>query len=158
MDKPSQKIDPGALKAWRVSGMLSAVCYSIAVAVLIWLTVRLDWPIWVWITAVLLAGAGATLEIAVLPAVKYRQWRYAVDDEQIELRHGIIVLKRTTIPMVRVQHVDTKQGPILKRYGLATVTFSTAAGSHEIPALTERTADEIRSRIARLAILSEEEL
>ena len=32
--------------------------------------------------------------------------------------------------MVRVQHVDTEQGPILRKYDLSSITISTAATSH----------------------------
>ncbi|MFC3249905.1 PH domain-containing protein [Paenibacillus sepulcri] len=60
--------------------------------------------------------------------------------------------------MVRIQHIDAKQGPILKHYGLTTLTFSTAAGSHEIPALTESTAEQVHRQIATLARLIDEEI
>ena len=45
--------------------------------------------------------------------------------------------------MVRVQHVDTEQGPILKKYDLATITISSAATTHTIPALITAEADRI---------------
>jgi len=53
-------------------------------------------------------------------------------------------VKRTLIPMIRVQHVDSSQGPLLKKYRLASVTISTAATVHEIPALDEEEAEELR--------------
>lgn len=55
------------------------------------------------------------------------------------------------IPIARVQHVDTEQGPILRCYGLATVTISTAAGPHDIPALPFEKANEVRDKIVRMA-------
>ncbi|HLS67353.1 MAG TPA: PH domain-containing protein, partial [Pseudogracilibacillus sp.] len=64
----------------------------------------------------------------------------------------------TIIPMIRVQHVDTKQGPILKRYSLATVSISTAATVHEIPALNEAEASVIRDRISVLARVDEDDI
>ena len=63
------------------------------------------------------------------------RWRYEVRESEIELQHGIFIVKRTLIPMVRVQHVDTSQGPILRKYDLAEITISTAATNHTIPAL-----------------------
>jgi Bacterial membrane flanked domain. len=53
--------------------------------------------------------------------------------------------------MVRVQHVDLEQGPILKKYRLATVRVHTAATPHAIPALEGEEADRLRSTIAQLA-------
>lgn len=54
-----------------------------------------------------------------------------------------------------MQHVDTHQGPILRKYKLATVTVSTAATVHEIPALDLEEAEELRffiSNLARVAV------
>jgi membrane protein YdbS with pleckstrin-like domain len=54
------------------------------------------------------------------------------------------------VPMARVQHVDTRRGPLQRRLGLSTVVFYTAAGPNEIPQLASETADEVRDRIAEL--------
>lgn len=60
--------------------------------------------------------------------------------------------------MIRVQHVDTIQGPLLKKYRLSTISISTAATTHEIPALDENEADELRISIAKLARVAEEDV
>ena len=62
------------------------------------------------------------------------------------------------VPLVRVQHVQTKQGPILRAHGLATVTISTAGESFEIPGLAEDAANELRDRVAELARLAKEDV
>jgi len=41
---------------------------------------------------------------------------------------------------------------------LSAVTISTAAGNHEIPALAEEVADELRDRISILARVVEEDV
>jgi Uncharacterized conserved protein len=60
--------------------------------------------------------------------------------------------------MVRVQHVDTSQGPILKHYCLASMSISTAATIHTIPAITEQEADQLRVRISELARVAEDDV
>ncbi|MFS0722316.1 PH domain-containing protein [Paenibacillus sp. 1P07SE] len=157
-NEPQRRIDASALKAWTLSGWISAAFYAAIVAVVIFLSVRFNWPVWIAITVTLLALVQSTLEIFIWPKLKYRQWRYEILEEEIQLQYGIIIRHRTLIPMIRVQHVDTNQGPILRKYGLATVTFSTAAGSHEIPALSEASAERVRRQIANLARLSDEEI
>ncbi len=59
-------------------------------------------------------------------------------------------MTRTLVPMARVQHVDTRRGPLQRRLGLSTVVFYTAAGPNEIPQLASGTAAEVRDRIAEL--------
>jgi uncharacterized membrane protein YdbT with pleckstrin-like domain len=60
-------------------------------------------------------------------------------------------VRRTLIPMARVQHVETERGLIGQALGLSTVEIHTAAGSHEIPLLRDGDAGTIRARIAELA-------
>ena len=100
----------------------------------------------------------AYLFIVLFPKIRWLRWRYEVRESEIELQHGLFIVKRTLIPMVRVQHVDTSQGPILRKYNLAGITISTAATNHTIPALVMEEADELRSRISVLARVAEDDV
>ena len=100
----------------------------------------------------------AYLLIYLFPKVRWMRWRYEVREQEIELQHGLFVVKRTLVPMVRVQHVDTEQGPILRKYDLASITISTAATNHTIPALITEEADELRGRISVLARVAEDDV
>ena len=54
--------------------------------------------------------------------------------EAIDIRHGTFTIRRTLVPMLRVQHVDTTRGLVEQTFDLATVVIHTAAGSHRDPA------------------------
>jgi uncharacterized protein len=86
-----------------------------------------------------------------LPLLRWRTWRYEVRDEEIDMLRGAVVVRRTLIPMTRVQHVDTQRTPLSDLFELRSVTVHTAAGSHSIPALRPADAAAIRDRIALLA-------
>ena len=94
----------------------------------------------------------------VAPEIMWRRWRYEIRDEEVDLQRGLVVVRRTLVPMVRVQHVDTRRGPLQRRMGLSTVVFYTAAGSNEIPQLDSATAAEVADRISELAGRSRDEL
>ncbi len=83
--------------------------------------------------------------------LRYRHWRYELRDEEIDLQRGAFVVTRTLIPIVRVQHVDTRRSWLADQIGVQAVVVHTAAGSHEIPALTPDEAAAVRDRIALLA-------
>lgn len=154
--EPDQRIDPRALTVWRITGgIVSGFAWLIVIGVTI-LTIRFSWPWYIPPILALLALLFTILEVVIIPTVRLSRWRYAVSETEIDLKHGVFVVERTLIPMVRVQHVDTVQGPFLRRYDLATVTIATAAGQHEIPALTVAVADGLRDRIAELARVSED--
>ena len=76
--------------------------------------------------------------------------------DAIDIQHGTLTIRRTLVPMMRVQHVDTTRGILEQVFSLATVVVHTAAGSHRIPLLTLRDADELRERIADLARTADE--
>lgn len=108
-------------------------------------------PGWSQVAALALAAAAATATVAVEPRLRWRNWRYALRDEEIDLRRGVLVVTRTLIPTIRVQHVDTQRNWLSDRLGLRAVVIHTAGGSHRIPALRPDVATAIRDRIAELA-------
>lgn len=114
--------------------------------------------VWVIITLVFLVTAIWGASVIWLPYLSWKNWRYAVDDKEIDLKRGVIIKTRTLIPLSRVQHVDTRQGPLLRWYKLASVTISTAATTHEIPALDANLADRVRREISTYARLAEEDV
>lgn len=89
--------------------------------------------------------------VLILPAVRWRRWRYEIRAEEVDLQRGIVWTNRTLVPLARIQHVDTQRGPLQRRFGLATVIFYTAAGPNHIPELSAPIADEVRDRISELA-------
>jgi uncharacterized protein len=103
-----------------------------------------------WLAWALALGVVAVGGLA-LPLVRWRSWRYEVRDEEIDLLRGAVVVRRTLIPMARVQHVDTQRTPLSDLFELRSVTVHTAAGSHSIPALRPGDAALMRDRIALLA-------
>jgi membrane protein YdbS with pleckstrin-like domain len=157
-DEPDTRLDRRAVSYWRLSGAVdSLLVWMIPVAYLI-VSHYWQWPIWITIPLAALALAYSIADILLVPGLRWNTWRYRVSNDQIELRHGILVRRYTIIPMVRVQHVDTEQGPILRHYGLSAVKVSTAAGTHTIPALADDMAVGLRDRISGLARVVEEDV
>jgi membrane protein YdbS with pleckstrin-like domain len=137
---PDQRLAGRALAAWMVSGAAYGLVAVIAVSAALDST-----------AAILAAFAFAVAMAVVVPLLRYRTWRYAVREEEIDLRHGAWVVRRTIVPMARVQHVDTARTPLGQTFGIATLTIHTAAGRHQIPGLDAGAADRLRTEIARYA-------
>ena len=151
--EPQKRISPMALKVWKIYGVLeSLIVAALAVGAIV-LTYIFDWSHWVTVIAVGVVILFTYLFVFLLPTIKWKRWRYEVREQEIELQRGILIVNRTLVP-----HVDTVQGPILKRYGLSTITISTAANVHEIPALDMEEADELRNSISQLARVAEDDV
>jgi uncharacterized protein len=156
--EPQTRISERALVVWRISGVIASLFSWIVGGGLVTLGVLFDWPVWI-ITAVsILILIFSYLITFFFPKLRWKRWRYEVREQEIELQRGVFIIKRTLIPMVRVQHVDTQQGPLLRKYQLSTVMISTAATVHEIPALEMEEAEELRQSISRLARVADEDV
>jgi membrane protein YdbS with pleckstrin-like domain len=100
--------------------------------------------------------AGLLVCVPLVPSLRWRRWRWEVRPDAIDLRRGTFTIRRTLVPMLRVQHVDTTRGVVEQSLDLATVVVHTAAGSHSIPLLSVADAAEVRDRIADLARTADE--
>ncbi|KAA9017096.1 PH domain-containing protein [Niallia endozanthoxylica] len=158
ISEPKNRISERALKVWRISGAFYSFFFLLLAGGLTTLTIIFEWPIWICAAAILLFVLSIYFFVVLFPSLRWKRWRYEVREQEIELQHGLFVIKRTLVPMVRVQHVDTAQGPLLRKYKLASVTVSTAATTHEIPALELSEAEEMRVSISRLARVADEDV
>jgi uncharacterized protein len=155
---PKNTIAADAIKAWRITASIYEIIFWIAIIGFAIVTYYFELPYWYVLIAAFIGIISTYLSVIVLPKVRFRRWRYEIFEQEIYIQHGILIMSRTLVPMIRVQHVDTKQGPILKKYQLASVTISTAATTHEIPALLEEDASELRDRISALARVDEDDV
>ena len=159
IDKPKEKIDPKAVTAWRVTGVVYVVICVMAVVA--FFVVSYFWgPFPIWISYILsgLALVLGFLLIGIIPSIRMRYWCYEIRDQEVDIQYGIIVIRRSLIPMARIQHVDTEQGPILRYFKLATLSISTAGTTHKIPALKMERALRQRDQISTLARMSDEDV
>ncbi|UTR09680.1 PH domain-containing protein [Evansella sp. LMS18] len=150
-EKPDQALDQKVLKVWTIVAAAEWL-FLLLVPVGYWVATRYfpipEWPLYVLAGLVILAGI---FKIFIIPKMQWKRWRYKIYDNEVELMYGVFVIRRVIIPMIRVQHVDTAQGPLLRHYQLSAVTISTAATTHEIPGLDEEKANILRDHIAELA-------
>ena len=156
--EPQRRISSKGLTVWRISGAIHSFFALLVSGAAVALTIIFDWPSVIIGIAVLALVLYAYLFIILFPTLRWKRWRYEVRENEIELQHGVFVIKRTLVPMIRVQHVDMQQGPILRKYQLATITVSTAATVHEIPALEMDEAEELRFFISKLARVADEDV
>ena len=139
---PTRSLSPLALWVWRAEqiGIWGVAC---VVGAIVAGNVDALGPLpWLLPAAVLVV---CTL---VVPRLRWSRWRWDVREEGIDIRHGTFTVRRTLVPWVRVQHVETRRNLLEQAFGLATVVVHTAAGSHKIPLLPAADAESLRDRIA----------
>ena len=159
-EEPSTRIHKNAVKAWTVNALLYGLSWFIPVALYAAIAIaeglesspvwhsKVNWMLF---SALLLFGVVFYIITGIVfPKLRWKRWKYDVSEREVDMLRGIIIKKRTLVPINRVQHVDTSQGPVYRKFGLSSVTISTAATTHEIPALDDETADGLRDKISTL--------
>jgi membrane protein YdbS with pleckstrin-like domain len=149
--EPSRRLAPAARSLWRLEGIVPALVAFIAAGILQG-GVGGAPAVLGWVAAVVVAA----ISILAVPELRWRRWRWEVREHEIDIRRGTIAVTRTLVPMLRVQHVETKRDLFQQWLGLATVVFHTAAGANQIPALSVAEAGHVRDRIAELARTADE--
>lgn len=101
---------------------------------------------------ILWAGGIAIMAVFALyaiiePIVFYNRYRFMINDERIDVRKGVIIIRRTMVPIERVHQVEVTRGPINNMFGLANVDVTTAGGVATIEYLDLEEAEEIAKRL-----------
>ena len=149
--EPAERLDPRAITLWRIAGTLNVLPLLIGAGFAGWALLRFgDVSFFFGVLLALAVLALAGVVVGVVPELRWRRWRYEIRPDEVDLQRGIFWISRTLVPLARIQHVDTRQGPLQRRFGLSTVVLYTAAGPNQIPELSTPVAERARDRIAEL--------
>ena len=134
---------------WITASVLAVIAVPISLALILVLGVSfLAVPL---IVAAVFGSVGLlTWWLIAWPPVSYRYISYRVDADGLEIRSGVYFRSVTTVPKSRVQHTDVSQGPLQRKYGLATLTVHTAGTENaqvQLPGLPHEVALLIRDHL-----------
>ena len=85
-----------------------------------------------------------------IPARRYAAWGYRMEEDELAVRHGLLVRALSLVPFGRVQHIDLAQGPLERAFGLATLVLNTAGtrgAAIRLPGLSQADAEQMRDHI-----------
>jgi membrane protein YdbS with pleckstrin-like domain len=88
------------------------------------------------------------------PSFAFDRWGWALGEDELLIQRGVLFRSLTAIPTHRIQHVDTRQGPIEQWLGLARVQIYTASAlgaDGVIPGIEVAAANALRERLVKVA-------
>ncbi|MFM6849067.1 MAG: PH domain-containing protein [Terrabacter sp.] len=147
--EPAHRVSPRAIGFWTVSALLGDAVVVVA-ALVAWLVVP-DVPGWAGLV-VLLVGLLAVAHVVLMPRIRYRVHRWEVTDTAVHTRAGWLGRESRIAPLSRVQTVDSRQGALMRVFGLASITVTTAsaAGPITVDCLDAATAREVVARLTAI--------
>lgn len=154
-----RSLDPRVRLLWRLSGIVGGLIWLVVALLLERVLTALAGE-----GAIPFAPPGGALVLPVLgimivrvllwPGLRYRTWGFALGEEDLRLRHGVLWRTASVVPLPRIQHVDTRSGPFERALGLASVIVYTAGSvgaAQTIPGLSQEAAAELRDQLALLS-------
>jgi membrane protein YdbS with pleckstrin-like domain len=147
-----QRLDPRVVNLWRLSRMVRWVTFFVPVVLTAGFFGRstLGAPLTYGLGAGLL---GLQLVLALLwPALEHAAYHFEVREHDLLVQSGVLFRRWSSIPLTRIQHVDTRQGPLERLVGLAQLQVYTAAGMSadgSVPGLDQAEAERLRDALSR---------
>ena len=144
------KVDPKAIKSWRIG---RGIFFLIVLAMAVPGEIALGFLAWESIWKVLIMAVIGlfffylSVGLVVFPIIEYKQCGYSVEEDKVVIRHGIFFIRKTIIPIIRIQNITVSQGPINRKLGLFEVEMARASGSFSIEGLDKETADAISENL-----------
>jgi uncharacterized protein len=141
---PLSPLDPAYVKVLRIVATIVALVPLVGAAALEYARIL---PMGAVIIPVLIL---LCYFVFVIPARRYARWGYDAGADRLRIVRGYLFHHDTIVPFGRIQHIDVDQGPIERRYDLATL-FVHTAGTHNstvaLPGLKHADALALREAI-----------
>jgi membrane protein YdbS with pleckstrin-like domain len=150
----SQEFTPLSPIYVKVNLMCRLTFWLIVVSVLLilywqpWLI--LPKPLELYLPQLQLAAGVFGLLTSVYGVIADRNKGYALREHDFSYRSGVIFKSVVSQPILRIQHVELKHGPLDRHFGLSNLEIFSAGGSMHtfaIPGLPEGKARELRSYV-----------
>jgi uncharacterized protein len=145
-----ERLHPRAVVLFRVTTLARGAVLAGAV-LLIESVLRPPVP---YLLPTLLVTGAALLNGVLMPRLRYRAWGFDLREADLFLRYGVIVRTTSIVPHARVQHVDTRRGPLERWLGLAELvvyTAGTRGAIVSVPGLEVARAEALRDQLAALS-------
>ena len=152
---PFEQLHPDSIVVERWAGLIFVAVLGF-IALVVWVTLTIFvFPIWnfrcwlIGLSCVAFLGLlGAFVRMD--PVWRFRNTRLRELPGGLELHRGYVWWHRIFVPRERIQHTDVVQGPLMRRFNLATLVINTA-GTHEhsisIEGLDFQRAEQLRASL-----------
>ncbi len=126
------------------------IFFLIAAGILVFVSFSASLALWMLIAPLLVLA----LLVTFIEVRGFKIKGYALRENDISYKSGLLFFSMTSIPLNRLQHCEVSQGPLGRLFELASVRIYTAGGSTSdlsIGGLKKEAAHRLRDHITRLS-------
>lgn len=147
-------------KVWLVSELIETfVLIVLAISIYVGLSyAQIEFIKPIYLIAILgLIAVWIIISLALIP-YRYAFHRYEFNPTDLAVQSGFFFRHTTFIPLNRIQHIETNQGPLLRIGQLTEISIHTAATTHSISGLDNQEAIEVRKQLIQLVKVAKEDV
>ncbi len=148
--EPAHRVSPRAVPYWRINALIGDLILVAALGVGLYFE---PWGLWWLPVAYVGVVVLAIVHVIVMPTFRFRVHRWEVNEVAIHTREGWLGRETRIAPINRVQTVDFSQGPLMRAFGLASLTVTTASAAGPIT-ITGLDAERTRDLAAELTAIT----
>ena len=153
MYEPDRRLNSSIAFLWIISRTIRFALFGIPIAIFLFIATSLilNWKVGTAITSFYVCYS--LIRAWIWPIFEYRYFRYAVREKDLIVQQGVLFRRWSTIPLHRIQHVDTRQGPLERIVGISSLQLYTAAGMNadgSIPGLDTKDAENLRDTLSQI--------
>ncbi len=146
------RLHPRVIWLWRIQGLTRVFLFwgPVCAGLWFWLSKGENGALGVVCASAIFAFQ--FLLALVWPGLTWRFFGYAIREGDLLVKRGVLFRRCSSIPHSRIQHVDTRQGPLDQLFGLSRVLVFTASGmaaDGSLPGVEQSVADAIRDDLSR---------
>ena len=144
LEEEFKKLAPAAKKCMILTTTLSSLGMIIVVLAAYFIIDKYVFEFQSWVITLIIAWVALWLIFMIVaPIIRYRRYRYMINDEKVVVKEGLIFVTQEFAPIERMHQITVKSGPIDRLFGLANVIATTAGGTIAIRFLEATVAEEI---------------
>ncbi|WP_208560382.1 PH domain-containing protein [Marinilactibacillus kalidii] len=142
--------NPNVVHYWRLKAFIHCVIFLVILLILFFINQWFDLvslPNWSVLLIIGIITVQWLFYIGFRPRLKAKYWRYKLHEDQLEIIKGIWFRNQVSIPLLRVQNIESDVGPIAKKFGIAELKVTTASQTNHLPELNAEEASRIQQSI-----------
>lgn len=137
MDPLKNEIHPDMVKVWKVRAVIEEGIGILVMLAYLFLMIKFDWWAWILYVMIGLTVVFAPFSYFLFPKLRQRYYSYQLNEEELEIQHGLFVVKRVLVPMIRVQHVTIEQGTDYEKIQFSRITHFNSSNFSQHPRLND---------------------
>jgi membrane protein YdbS with pleckstrin-like domain len=127
--EPAHRASQRAIGYWRLGAATTTAVVGTPVLLVSLAAAGVPW----WVRPIgLVVVVALVVWTVVMPTLRYRVHRWEVTPTAVHTRAGWLSIDQRIAPLSRVQTVDSAQGPVMRLFGLRSITVTTASAAGPI--------------------------